>query len=115
MRKGLALWSAMLFLAAPAAAQDAPGSSLSLLAPASAPAARSSRPGPFERYSWQLGFGYSFVRFNQAFTGESVSLNGNSAQRVRDARSARSEEHTSELQSRPHLVCRLLLEKKNNQ
>src|SRR2546422_2104143 len=28
------------------------------------------------------------------------------------ARSARSEEHTSELQSRLHLVCRLLLEKK---
>src|SRR5436305_11037326 len=27
--------------------------------------------------------------------------------------SFRSEEHTSELQSRPHLVCRLLLEKKN--
>src|SRR3989442_8601556 len=26
----------------------------------------------------------------------------------------RSEEHTSELQSSPHLVCRLLLEKKNN-
>src|SRR5690554_7698361 len=26
--------------------------------------------------------------------------------------SSRSEEHTSELQSRPHLVCRLLLEKK---
>src|SRR3989442_6975535 len=26
----------------------------------------------------------------------------------------RSEEHTSELQSRPHLVCRLLLEKKNS-
>src|SRR3989442_7692675 len=26
---------------------------------------------------------------------------------------SRSEEHTSELQSRPHLVCRLLLEKKN--
>src|SRR5439155_16527970 len=26
----------------------------------------------------------------------------------------RSEEHTSELQSRGHLVCRLLLEKKNN-
>src|SRR3989442_10551490 len=42
--------------------------------------------------------------------------------RGRDARPAsrsrhgnlrrRSEEHTSELQSRPHLVCRLLLEKK---
>src|SRR3989442_4537184 len=27
----------------------------------------------------------------------------------------RSEEHTSELQSRPHLVCRLLLEKKKQQ
>src|SRR5690554_7635590 len=30
----------------------------------------------------------------------------------RRAWSRRSEEHTSELQSRPHLVCRLLLEKK---
>src|SRR5947209_16529928 len=29
------------------------------------------------------------------------------------SRSARSEEHTSELQSRQYLVCRLLLEKKN--
>src|SRR3989449_8505522 len=28
---------------------------------------------------------------------------------------ARSEEHTSELQSRLHLVCRLLLEKKKNE
>src|SRR5687768_17677031 len=28
-------------------------------------------------------------------------------------RACRSEEHTSELQSRLHLVCRLLLEKKN--
>src|SRR2546429_6337977 len=30
------------------------------------------------------------------------------------AHEKRSEEHTSELQSRLHLVCRLLLEKKNN-
>src|SRR3712207_7534748 len=29
-------------------------------------------------------------------------------------RNFRSEEHTSELQSRQYLVCRLLLEKKNN-
>src|SRR5690554_7502664 len=29
-----------------------------------------------------------------------------------NAYDSRSEEHTSELQSRPHLVCRLLLEKK---
>src|SRR5436305_10744794 len=35
--------------------------------------------------------------------------------RARDrSLSRRSEEHTSELQSRPHLVCRLLLEKKKN-
>src|SRR5207249_11788664 len=33
-------------------------------------------------------------------------------QRARRARSSRSEEHTSELQSRFDLVCRLLLEKK---
>src|SRR5690554_7031732 len=31
---------------------------------------------------------------------------------INKGRTARSEEHTSELQSRPHLVCRLLLEKK---
>src|SRR3712207_8181120 len=30
-----------------------------------------------------------------------------------DRRDGRSEEHTSELQSRQYLVCRLLLEKKN--
>src|SRR3712207_9051017 len=32
----------------------------------------------------------------------------------RAGRPARSEEHTSELQSRQYLVCRLLLEKKKN-
>src|SRR3989442_10908068 len=34
------------------------------------------------------------------------------AREVGIVREQRSEEHTSELQSRPHLVCRLLLEKK---
>src|SRR6266498_4467358 len=34
---------------------------------------------------------------------------------VDPSHNARSEEHTSELQSRPHLVCRLLLEKKKKQ
>src|SRR5690554_7692072 len=38
----------------------------------------------------------------------SKALDGNS--KLPDTR---SEEHTSELQSRPHLVCRLLLEKNN--
>src|SRR5258707_3417189 len=34
--------------------------------------------------------------------------------RARAPAAARSEEHTSELQSRQYLVCRLLLEKKKN-
>src|SRR5689334_25044756 len=34
--------------------------------------------------------------------------------RVRPGQDVRSEEHTSELQSQFHLVCRLLLEKKKN-
>src|SRR2546422_5385718 len=34
---------------------------------------------------------------------------------ILEVRVRRSEEHTSELQSRLHLVCRLLLEKKKNQ
>src|SRR5205809_3711763 len=37
-----------------------------------------------------------------------------SCPRTAPARSTRSEEHTSELQSRLHLVCRLLLEKKHH-
>src|SRR2546422_5831320 len=41
------------------------------------------------------------------------SLTCRSPSRPRRSRDARSEEHTSELQSRLHLVCRLLLEKKN--
>src|SRR5438445_8905810 len=36
------------------------------------------------------------------------------ADNARSAVAARSEEHTSELQSRQYLVCRLLLEKKKN-
>src|SRR3712207_7490590 len=36
-----------------------------------------------------------------------------SASRLTSPLSARSEEHTSELQSRQYLVCRLLLEKKS--
>src|SRR2546429_4571886 len=39
----------------------------------------------------------------------------NRATAVRAGRSYRSEEHTSELQSRLHIVCRLLLEKKKQQ
>src|SRR5439155_23291166 len=41
-----------------------------------------------------------------------VSLDPRRRRRPRPDRDDRSEEHTSELQSRGHLVCRLLLEKK---
>src|SRR2546429_4909334 len=41
-----------------------------------------------------------------------IGTSGTPAGSRRGARSGRSEEHTSELQSRLHLVCRLLLEKK---
>src|SRR3989442_6024850 len=40
----------------------------------------------------------------------SIQHLGNPASRIQHPN--RSEEHTSELQSRPHLVCRLLLEQK---
>src|SRR3712207_7248349 len=40
------------------------------------------------------------------------ALPGGAAADILDRRLARSEEHTSELQSRQYLVCRLLLEKK---
>src|SRR5690625_6177979 len=48
-------------------------------------------------------YGYDF---NEGFYNNS-GANGDNC--------PRSEEHTSELQSRGHLVCRLLLEKKNNE
>src|SRR5690606_40290298 len=40
------------------------------------------------------------------------ALSGDSGRKARRAVAPRSEEHTSELQSRENLVCRLLLEKK---
>src|SRR5690625_5670668 len=44
--------------------------------------------------------------------GVEAAVWGRRAMEVRDPLLHRSEEHTSELQSRGHLVCRLLLEKK---
>src|SRR5690554_8234604 len=45
-------------------------------------------------------------------TGSVFDPTSNSVAGVTIIDQKRSEEHTSELQSRPHLVCRLLLEKK---
>src|SRR5690554_7694797 len=56
------------------------------------------------RQSRQRGRGMTFAEVRQYQPGDDI--------RSIDWRVTRSEEHTSELQSRPHLVCRLLLEKK---
>src|SRR2546429_4357439 len=64
---------------------------------------RSREPGSLRAWTPGRGLGRS------APTPRSDSLEWRSAPCWR-----RSEEHTSELQSRLHLVCRLLLEKKKN-
>src|SRR3712207_8113411 len=54
-------------------------------------------------------------RFDSSSPRQSTGTPQPPKRRLREAnrsRSARSEEHTSELQSRQYLVCRLLLEKK---
>src|SRR3712207_6855813 len=63
----------------------------------------------------QKAFGKSFVVENRTGGGGAVGM-GQVARARPDGHtllvSSRSEEHTSELQSRQYLVCRLLLEKK---
>src|SRR3712207_7491182 len=61
----------------------------------------------------------SAVSANAQSSGETVEqalcrLIEGSARAQKIPRDLRSEEHTSELQSRQYLVCRLLLEKKKN-
>src|SRR2546422_7369221 len=58
-------------------------------------------------YTTLFRSGFSLFTYSQKFFGEGTFLSQNTA-----AQQGRSEEHTSELQSRLHLVCRLLLEKK---
>src|SRR3712207_7874986 len=63
---------------------------------------------------------YSASDFGQYVGGDSIgelgkraeAVGNEAAMRFLDSTLARSEEHTSELQSRQYLVCRLLLEKK---
>src|SRR5258708_22886489 len=59
----------------------------------------------FRSGSWRQQFKLRASQQQQA-------ANQQQALRKLDAEQARSEEHTSELQSPDHLVCRLLLEKK---
>src|SRR2546429_6625256 len=73
-------------------AQDSSAKPLMILAeaPSSSAITRTANSGAGDRPKWAI---------SPSAPGKSVSL-------------TRSEEHTSELQSRLHLVCRLLLEKK---
>src|SRR3712207_7859349 len=51
---------------------------------------------------------------SQSVAASHIQNRGRLAQMLAQQQSSRSEEHTSELQSRQYLVCRLLLEKKKN-
>src|SRR5690554_7209715 len=66
---------------------------------------------------WTTEAGYGLVASAKRDDMRLVSVvMGTSSEeaRAQETQKLRSEEHTSELQSRPHLVCRLLLEKKKN-
>src|SRR2546422_8833619 len=58
------------------------------------------------------GWAYLESLAGRRVTVVGLASSGVAAARLLRAVGARSEEHTSELQSRLHLVCRLLLEKK---
>src|SRR5436305_9232530 len=68
---------------------------------------RSVKSVPFSQTQFRWPRELATIRFNNEVRPEDWSPVNS-----RIPGSVRSEEHTSELQSRPHLVCRLLLEKK---
>src|SRR3712207_7349775 len=73
---------------------------------------RSSRAGERNRAGTTQNCGYLTTSANSAFCAcRRFSASSQTADRCEYRR---SEEHTSELQSRQYLVCRLLLEKKKN-
>src|SRR5207244_12962895 len=65
------------------------------------------------RRAWSTGTARGSCRPSSTGGSSSASAAGGGCSRPWTRR--RSEEHTSELQSPDHLVCRLLLEKKNTQ
>src|SRR5690606_42082875 len=69
-------------------------------------------------YEWELKDADSHVKnmnkFYESLTGAMKGLSEVGDNTARFTSELRSEEHTSELQSRENLVCRLLLEKKKN-
>src|SRR5947209_12025879 len=60
------------------------------------------------RRSSDLALTQRFIRATSSWARSTLAIHNGAANTVR------SEEHTSELQSRQYLVCRLLLEKKKN-
>src|SRR5687768_13516241 len=73
-----------------------------------------SRPAPYDDVLAEIQAGAARLRigvWRAAVTAADIEV-GAAVESALDTL-ARSEEHTSELQSRLHLVCRLLLEKKN--
>src|SRR5690625_3646163 len=68
-------------------------------------------PFTLDRIRPSRGF-YRLVKPRRKLEARSVTIHRITHARLADAPDLRSEEHTSELQSRGHLVCRLLLEKK---
>src|SRR3712207_6928260 len=66
---------------------------------------------PYTTLFRSLILGFMAVEIVVGIVAHSLALLSDAAHMLTDA--ARSEEHTSELQSRQYLVCRLLLEKKN--
>src|SRR2546429_3762807 len=77
--------------------------------PSSCPHCASLRAPRCQRRSWLR------ANFSQPMKVEELAeLVHMSVSSIKSVTSMRSEEHTSELQSRLHIVCRLLLEKKTN-
>src|SRR5256885_7324623 len=74
---------------------------------------RCARPCQQLRSSWQWTWRKFFCRFD-ATGGKNRGSNCGNYFAAAISSTIRSEEHTSELQSPCNLVCRLLLEKKNN-
>src|SRR3712207_7976479 len=64
-------------------------------------------------YEGETTFGLAVPSYMEG-VNSIADLNGSGATRIIGIEPGRSEEHTSELQSRQYLVCRLLLEKKKN-
>src|SRR5690625_2900395 len=61
------------------------------------------------------GTGIPLKDIQRAISLGTAKINVNTENQIMQTKKIRSEEHTSELQSRGHLVCRLLLEKKKTQ